>query len=228
MSVAGERIRASWSLCPLRGELANKQEKAFAAAGTDPRTVRRFRVGRRIGGVRAHLGWWRRALPVEQKQLTRTGGVLRLAGCQRPISDFVQTLGQDVLEEAAHELLAGDAAHPPAVGFAMLVADGDSLVVEADDASIGDRDAEDVAGEIIEHGLLAFAPGRAMATQGLDQAASGRTRSGRLFCNAALSLPRTSLANALTGTRKARRAELQLAPSSETPPPVTKQWTCGW
>ena len=196
-------------LVPTSGRTANKQEKAFAAAGTDPRTVRRFRVGRRIGGVRAHLGWWRRALPVEQKQLTRTGGVLAFGGMpEAEVSDFVQTLGQDVLEEAAHELLAGDAAHPPAVGFAMLVADGDSLVVEADDASVGDRDAEDVAGKIIEHGLLAFAQGVQWTTQGLDQAASGRTRSGRLFCNAALSLPRTSLANALTGTRKARRAGL--------------------
>jgi len=56
-------------------------------------------------------------------------------------------------------------------------------------------------------------------------AASGTTRSGRLSCNAALSLPRTSFAKALAGTRKAFRAGLQSAPSSETPPPVTRQWT---
>jgi hypothetical protein len=43
--------------------------------------------------------------------------------------------------------------------------------------------------------------------QGLDQAASGRTRSGRLFWNAALSLPRTSLAKAFGNQEgSARRA----------------------
>ena len=50
----------------------------------------------------------------------------------------MQALGQDVLEEAAHELLAGDAADPPPVGFTMLVADGDGLIVEADDTGVGD------------------------------------------------------------------------------------------
>ena len=166
-------------LVPTSGKLANKEEKAFAAAGTDPRTVRLFRVGGRIGGVRAHLGSWRRALTVEQKQQTRAGGVLAFGGMpEAEVSDFVQTLGQDVLEEAAHELLAGDAAHPPAVGFAMRVADGDSLVVEADDASVGDRDAEDVAGEIIEHGLLAFAPGRAMDDPGLGPGGVGQNQVG--------------------------------------------------
>ena len=65
---------------------------------------------------------------------------------QAEVADLVRALRQDVLEEAAHELLPGDAAGPPTVGFAMLVADGDGLVVETDDASIGDGDAEDVAG----------------------------------------------------------------------------------
>src|SRR5271170_5985677 len=50
---------------------------------------------------------------------------------------------------------------------ALLVADRDGLIVEADDAGIGDRDAEDVSGEVVEHGLLALAPGRAMDDPGL-------------------------------------------------------------
>ena len=35
----------------------------------------------------------------------------------------------------------------------------DPIVVEADDAGVGESDAEDVAGEVVEHGLLAVAPG---------------------------------------------------------------------
>ena len=60
----------------------------------------------------------------------------------------------------------------------MLVADGDSLVVEADDAGVGDRDAEDVAGEVIEHGLLALAPGRAMDDPGLRPDGVGQNQVG--------------------------------------------------
>jgi len=66
--VSGEGVGGSWSLGPLRGNSADKQEKAFAAAGTDPRTVRLFRVGGRIGGFRAHWGLSRCRLRVEPKQ----------------------------------------------------------------------------------------------------------------------------------------------------------------
>ena len=62
--------------------------------------------------------------------------------------------------------------------FAMLVADGDSLVVEADDAGVGGCDAEDVAGEIIEHRLLAFAPGRALYDPGLRPDGVGQNQVG--------------------------------------------------
>src|SRR5208283_3373324 len=43
--------------------------------------------------------------------------------------------------------------------FTVLVLDGDRLVVEADDARVGESDAKDVAGEIVEHGLFATPPG---------------------------------------------------------------------
>ena len=66
--VSGEGVGGSWSLGPLRGNLADEQEKAFAAARTDPRTIRLFRVGGRIGGFRAHWGLSRCRLRVEAKQ----------------------------------------------------------------------------------------------------------------------------------------------------------------
>ena len=66
--VSGEGVGGSWSLGPLRGNSADKQEKAFAAARTDARTIRLFRVGGRIGGFRAHWGLSRCRLRVEAKQ----------------------------------------------------------------------------------------------------------------------------------------------------------------
>src|SRR5258708_24676601 len=63
--------------------------------------------------------------------------------------------------------MAGQSAVSPAVRLAMPVSQGDGVVVEGDEAGIGDGDAEDVAGEVIEHGLLALTPWGAMDDPGL-------------------------------------------------------------
>ena len=52
-----------------------------------------------------------------------------------------------------------EAAGSRAAGLAFLVLDGDRFVVETDDAGVGESDAKDVAGEVVEHGLFAVAPG---------------------------------------------------------------------
>jgi hypothetical protein len=57
------------------------------------------------------------------------------------------------------QLVAAEPAGASLAGLAVLVLDADPVVVEADDAGIGERDAADVAGEIVEHGLFALAPG---------------------------------------------------------------------
>jgi hypothetical protein len=46
-----------------------------------------------------------------------------------------------------------------APSLAFLVFDSDRLVVEADDPGVGKSDTKDVAGEVVEHGLLAVSPG---------------------------------------------------------------------
>ena len=97
---------------------------------------------------------------------------------QAEVADLVQASGQDVLQEPAHELMARDAAGPPSVRLALLVANGDAVVVEADDAGVGDGHAEDVAGEVVEHGLLAFTPGRAMDHPGLGPGGPGEGQVG--------------------------------------------------
>src|SRR4051812_30825951 len=109
--------------------------------------------------------WWGRAL--EPEQLTGSGREIALGGGpQAEVADLVQSLvqslGQDMLQEPAHELFAGDPAGAPAVGLAFLVAEGDAAGIEVDDAAVGNGDAEDVAGKVIEHRLLAVAPGGAM------------------------------------------------------------------
>ena len=64
------------------------------------------------------------------------------------IANLVQPFGQDVLEEAAHELLTIEGANAPAIGLAVVVAERDGVVVERDDARVGDGDAEYVSCEI--------------------------------------------------------------------------------
>ena len=79
--------------------------------------------------------------------------------------------------------------------------------------------------EVRAEGVLAR---RARAGSMPQAVASGKTRAGRRWASAALSLPRTSLARAMNGTRKPPRAGCQCRPSSDTPPPVTRQCTWGW
>src|SRR6516162_11916685 len=132
-----------------------------------------------------------------------------------------------MLEEATQKFLAGDAAAPWPGRFAPLIADRHGVIVEVEDAGIGDGDAEHVAGEIVKHGRLACGPGGDVHDPGFAPGAEGRTRSGRCRRSRSLSLPRMSLAKALGGTRKPRRAGHQERRSGDTPPPVTRQWTCG-
>ena len=86
-------------------------------------------------------------------ELVASGGVP-----QAVIADFVEACGQDMLEKAADELVTGYRFFALAIGRAVLVAVGHGGVVDGQDAVVGDGDAEGVAGEIIERGLLALAP----------------------------------------------------------------------
>jgi hypothetical protein len=58
------------------------------------------------------------------------------------VADLVQTFGQNVLQESAHELVAVQAGVLPFPGPALFVADGNAVVVETDNAVVGDRNAE--------------------------------------------------------------------------------------
>src|SRR5208282_6572797 len=86
---------------------------------------------------------------------------------QAEVADLVKAARQHVLEEAAHELLAAQAAGSRAAGLAFLVLDGHRLVIEADDPGVGQSDAKDVAGQVVEHGLFAVAPGGDVEDPGL-------------------------------------------------------------
>ena len=74
------------------------------------------------------------------------------------VADFMEPPGQDVLQESAHELLAGESAGPPAPLLAVLVAEADGLSVHGQDAAVGDGDTEGVAGQVVEDGPFAVSP----------------------------------------------------------------------
>src|SRR5690242_16062572 len=97
---------------------------------------------------------------------------------QAEVANFVEAAWQHVLEEAAHELLAAEPAGAPLAGLAVLVLDRDRLVVEIDDAGVGERDAEDVAGEVVEHRWFTVTPGADVKDPGRvpDRVRDGETR----------------------------------------------------
>ena len=79
---------------------------------------------------------------------------------QAVVTQLVKAFGRDVLEEAPDELVAGHRLLAMAVSCPVLVGVGDGVVIDGQDSLIGDGDAEGIAGEIIEGGLLALSPRR--------------------------------------------------------------------
>ena len=82
------------------------------------------------------------------------------------IAHLVEAGREDMLEKTPNELMAGHGFLAMAVGRPVLVAEGDGVFVDGQNAPVGDGDAEGVAGEVIEGGLLAFAPWRDMDDPG--------------------------------------------------------------
>ena len=97
---------------------------------------------------------------VELQHVADPGGVVALGGMpQAEVADLVEAARKHMLEEAAHELLAVELTDLPAIGLTVLVTEADGVVVETDDAGVGEGDTKDVAREVVEHGRFAGAPG---------------------------------------------------------------------
>src|SRR5438046_2922084 len=77
--------------------------------------------------------------------------------------------------------MAVEARCVPAPRCAMLVADGDTVVIEPDDAAFGDCHSKDVACKIAQHRLGAIAPGCAMDDPGLPPGRLGQDEIGPAF-----------------------------------------------
>ena len=74
---------------------------------------------------------------------------------QTVITDFDEARREDVLEEAADELLGGDGATLELVGSRFLVIESDVAIFETDQATIGDGHAKDVRSKVFESGEAA-------------------------------------------------------------------------
>src|ERR1700688_3466999 len=167
----------------------------FSAEATGRRgTTRRPSVGgavsRGLVGSASLRGGLSRSDAFEFQQEARLSGEMAFGRMpEAEVADLVQAGREDVLEEAAHELMALQGAGLPARRFAVLVANGDGALIERHDAGIGDGGAEDVAGEIAQHRLGALAPVGDVDHPGLGPSGAGRDQVGRLLASAALSLP---------------------------------------
>ena len=79
----------------------------------------------RVAGGQAPVVGRARVARPQVQHLPHPCGVVALPGVpQAEVADFVEAARQHVLEEAAHELVAAQAAGSPAAGLAFLVLDG--------------------------------------------------------------------------------------------------------
>lgn len=65
-----------------------------------------------------------------------------------------------------------------AVGFTVFVFEGDGLIVDGEDAVVGDSKAKDIAAEIIENKIFAFAPPFDVDNEGLLPQFGGQIKTG--------------------------------------------------
>ena len=91
-------------------------QQPFSAARADPGFVGRLgAAGRTCRGL-TRFGLKRCRGMLGQEQQAGSINVLALGGVpQAEVADLVQAFRQDVLQEPAHELMAGDATGPPSV-----------------------------------------------------------------------------------------------------------------
>src|SRR6516164_6678549 len=131
-------------------------------AGLAMRATARRRRGLGVGVRLGCGGFGRWACGLRQQEnIPQVAQRLAARGMpQAVIANLVEAGWQDVLKEAADELMAGQGFPALAVGAAVLVAVGHGVVVDGQDAVVGDGDTEGVAGEIVECGLLSLAPWR--------------------------------------------------------------------
>src|SRR3989449_7004106 len=74
---------------------------------------------------------------------------------QAEITDFDEARREDVLEEAADELLGGNGATLELAGSRFFVIESDVAIFETDQAMIGDGHAKDVRSKVFESGEAA-------------------------------------------------------------------------
>jgi hypothetical protein len=122
-------------------------------------------VCRVFGDTRFTRGWGRvrsncASLPQLQKKPHASGYIALCRMPQTEVAYLMQPFGQNVLQEAAHELVGLKAYHAPSVGSAVLVAESDAGLVKARKPVVGEGRTEYVAGQISQHGFRPFAPRR--------------------------------------------------------------------
>jgi hypothetical protein len=69
---------------------------------------------------------------------------------QAEVTDFDEALGQDMLQEAAEELVRVECAGALALLLAVAVAEADGVIIGLADGGVGEGDAVEIAGEIAQ------------------------------------------------------------------------------
>ena len=84
------------------------------------------------------------------EQLAESGEALPVTGAEEAkVTHFNKTFGQDVLEEAADELLGVEGTGSESAGVGGAIVEGNLAVVQSEDAAAADSDAKDVRSQVL-------------------------------------------------------------------------------
>jgi hypothetical protein len=72
---------------------------------------------------------------------------------QAIVADFVEALGQDLLENATDELVSRQGHGPPALVLGVLIAETHLALLDREEAVSGQGDAVDIPAQVVQHWL---------------------------------------------------------------------------
>jgi hypothetical protein len=133
------------------------------------------------------------------------------------IADFVEALGQHMRQKAPDELLGRQGHGLPALGLGVLVAEADLVILDGEQAGVGQRDPVDIPAQVIQDLLRALHGRFAVDDPPLDPDRLGNQQVGPFLLHQHPKQTTKELRESMDGYQVGRAGRPPLGPISGDP-----------